>query len=126
MLDRYADELRAMSWRDENGNERRAGQYDSSVEDFMEDFDSDARYFGRMRGLSELVTMFGGEQYVNSQADSENLSARMKLADNTFRMMQARSNDMANPMMMRFLTQYDGLRNKTWIKRSLLGKRRWV
>ena len=126
VLDRYADELRAMSWRDENGNERRAGQYDSSVDEFMAGFDNDIRYFGRMRGMSELLAMFGGQEYLNSQRDRRDLVTRMVLSGNTFKMMSARTHDMSTPMIVRFENQYNRLRNKTWIKRSLLGKRRWV
>ena len=38
-LNKFADKMRTMNWRDENGKERRAGQYNIDTEAFLQDFD---------------------------------------------------------------------------------------
>ena len=116
---RYADELRSMSWVKEDGSERRAGQYDASVDEFMEGFEDDARYFGRMKNVASALSMFG-EGFMGRQRDAADLKLRAKMAGNTYTMLHDRGEDFGTPHEMLFAKQYEGMKNLTWIKRLLL------
>ena len=125
MLTRYANKLRGMDWRKEDGSERRAAQYDSSIEDFMEDFRDDANYFGEMKSASSALEMFGGDEFIKGQKNSADLKARIQMAKNTYQMMQERAWAPGGTKEMRFDTQYDKMSNRTWIKRLLLKTKKW-
>ena len=120
---RYADELRSMSWVKEDGTERRAGQYDATTDEFMEGFEDDARYFGRMSSIASALEMFGGN-YMNSRLDARDLKTRAQMANNTYQMMAHRGEKLETPQEQNFIAQYFGVKNRTWIKRLLLNNKK--
>ena len=120
---RYTDELRSMSWVKEDGSERRAGQYDATADEFMEGFEDDARYFGRMSKNASALSLFG-QDFMGRQKDSADLKTRSTMAQNTYKMMVNRADKFGTPQEMSFTQQYDGVKNRTWIKRLLLGNKK--
>ena len=120
VMSRYAKQLQSMDWADEHDRERRAAQYDATAEEFMEGFDSDASYFGRMSNMAVALELFGND-FVKKQGGD--LSTRMRMARNTFGMMGSRAHDMGKTMSLRFEKQYEDMKNRTWIKRLLLGRK---
>ena len=120
-LNKFADKMRTMNWRDENGKERRAGQYNTDTEAFLQDFDSDYRYFGDMNTTAYLLSQFGGGKYVRRQKDSGDLSDRMALAQSTFQMMGLRAGALNSETSTLYYEQFGQNSVKpTWIKRQLL------
>lgn len=122
VLSRYAKQLQSMDWSDEHDRERRAAQYDATSQEFMEGFDSDASYFGKMSNMAVALDLFGGD-FVKQHKEKNDLQTRMKMAKNTFAMMRGRANDMGQTEMTRFDKQYSGMKNRTWIKRLFLNRK---
>lgn len=120
---RYADELRSMSWVKEDGTERRAGQYDATADEFMEGFEEDARYFGRMNQIASALSMFG-ESFMGRQKDAGDLKLRAQMAKNTYSMMSSRGNSFGTPQEASFAQQYQNVKKRTWIKRLLLSNKK--
>ena len=116
---RYADQLRSMSWVKDDGTERRAGQYDSTTDEFMEGVDDDYRYFTRMGQAAGVLALFD-DGFLNRQKDSKDLRMRAQMAKNTLGMIENRGNMLGGTREMLFTMQYEHVKNRTWIQRLLL------
>ena len=70
--------------------------------------------------MAVALELFGND-FVKKQGGD--LSTRMRMARNTFSMMGSRAHDMGKTMSLRFEKQYEDMKNRTWIKRLLLGRK---
>lgn len=116
---RYADQLRSMSWVKDDGTERRAAQYDSTTDEFMEGVDDDYRYFTGMSQAAGALALFD-DGFLNRQKDSKDLRMRAQMAKNTASMIANRGNMLGGTREMLFTIQYEHVKNRTWIQRLLL------
>lgn len=136
-LTAYADKLRGMSWRDENGKERRAAQYDADQDEFAAGFVSDFAYFGDMGNTAFLLQTFG-KDFLNRQADRQDLNTRAALGMNTRMMLANRAQTPMQTQANLFVSQFGGrydpdnlgargtaVARPTWIKRQLLETQRY-
>ncbi len=136
-LSAYADKLRGMSWRDENGKERRAAQYDADQDEFAAGFASDFSYFADMGNTAFLLKTFG-KDFLERQTDRQDLSTRAALGMNTRKMLLNRAQTPLQSQTNLFISQFGGrydpeklggrdtaVARPTWIKRQLLESQRY-
>lgn len=136
-LSAYADKLRGMSWRDENGKERRAAQYDADQDEFAAGFASDFAYFSDMGNTAFLLKTFG-KDFLDRQTDRQDLSTRAALGMNTRKMLLNRAQSPIQTQTNLFISQFGGrydpeklggrdtaVARPTWIKRQLLESQRY-
>lgn len=136
-LSAYADKLRGMSWRDENGKERRAAQYDANQDEFAAGFASDFSYFADMGNTAFLLKTFG-KDFLDRQTDQQDLSTRAALGMNTRKMLLNRAQSPIQTQTNLFISQFGGrydpeklggrdtaVARPTWIKRQLLESQRY-
>ncbi len=136
-LSAYADKLRGMSWRDENGKERRAAQYDADQDEFAAGFASDFSYFADMGNTAFLLKTFG-KDFLDRQTDQQDLSTRAALGMNTRKMLLNRAQSPIQTQTNLFISQFGGrydpeklggrdtaVARPTWIKRQLLESQRY-
>lgn len=136
-LSAYADKLRGMSWRDENGKERRAAQYDADQDEFAAGFASDFSYFADMGNTAFLLKTFG-KDFLDRQTDRQDLSTRAALGMNTRKMLLNRAQTPLQSQTNLFISQFGGrydpeklggrdtaVARPTWIKRQLLESQRY-
>lgn len=136
-LSAYADKLRGMSWRDENGKERRAAQYDADQDEFAAGFASDFSYFADMGNTAFLLKTFG-KDFLDRQTDQQDLSTRAALGMNTRKMLLNRAQSPIQSQTNLFISQFGGrydpeklggrdtaVARPTWIKRQLLESQRY-
>lgn len=136
-LSAYADKLRGMSWRDENGKERRAAQYDADQDEFAAGFASDFSYFSDMGNTAFLLKTFG-KDFLDRQTDRQDLSTRAALGMNTRKMLLNRAQTPLQSQTNLFISQFGGrydpeklggrdtaVARPTWIKRQLLESQRY-
>lgn len=122
VLNRYADKLRSMNWRREDGGVRRAGMYESSEDEFMANFEEDFEYFSDMKSTAYLLKVFGGQRFFDRQKDAHNIINLDILAESTYEMMKGRS-DRPSAMAIydRRKAQYGKTAfSPTWVRRQLL------
>lgn len=120
-LSKYADQLRSLNWLDENGRERRGGEYDASYQDFTSDFfETDFSYFTQMSGVGALLKAYGSS-FLNRQKDKQDLLDRATLANGTYNMMKTRASSMQPSQSSRYMDQFgDSGISPTWYKRQIL------
>ena len=119
-LNRYADQLRSLSWLDENGRERRGGEYDASTADFMANFEEDFTYFSKMSGISSLLNAYD-PKFLSKQKDARDLSDKAALANSTYTMMHNRAHYMNSSKNNRYQDQFgENDVAPTWYKRQIL------
>lgn len=123
-LNKYANKLKTMSWREESGRVRRAGMYESTDDEFDANYENDMKYFGDMATVALMLKKFGTRKFFekqNKNGDYEDLLDRMSLAASTNDMMHERASSMGSMHSYLYSLQFGNSRVKsTWIKRQLL------